>query len=1056
MPEVKVVDLRAEYREVPLGLGETAPRLSWRLEAEGRNVAQSGYQIQVASSPEALRADAPDLWDSGRIDSSESIQVAYAGAPLTSRARCWWRVRIWDEAGVENPWSEEGRWTMGLLEAADWQAEWIGFDEPLPPEVKGIIPMTMEGSSWIGPEAASKEESPNTYVFRKRIETTGDRKVREARIALAAGDQFRLYANGVLVGESDGRFWAWVRPAQIDITEALQSGSCTLAAETVHCHAPAPGLVGKIVIAYEDGAEETLVTDASWAVAHAPAGEWRQADFDDSPWAQAKVVAAAGEGPWGPLCQAPIEIPPCPQMRKEFQVAGEVVRATAYVTALGLYELHLNGCRADEALFAPGWTDYAKRLPYQELDLTGLIQQGSNAIGVVLGHGWYSGYLGWQVHKRGIYGQDPRLLLQIEIDYADGRVERVCSDASWRAAHGPVIGADFYMGEQYDARREMPGWDQAGFDDGAWQPVAVCRPKVGALVATCGVPVRRMQEITPVAMTSPEPGRFIFDLGQNIVGWTRIRVKGEAGAKVTLRFVEMLQPDGSLYLENLRSARSIDEYWLRGGEAETWEPRFTFHGFRHVEVQGEIEPPALSDIVGVVVYSDTPLTGRFECSNPDINQLQQNIQWGQRGNFLEVPTDCPQRDERLGWMGDAQVFARTACFNMDTAAFFTKWMWDVVDAQSPEGAFSNVSPRAVSMGDSAAAWADAGVIVPWTIYQCYGDVRMLEAHYEAMCRWIDSLDALNPNHLWLNRRGDDFGDWLSIESQTPKEVIATAYFAHGTRLLSEIAGILGRAEDEGRYARLAEAIRAAFVEAYVDEEGLLLGDTQTGYLLALEFGLVEGALRTRATEHLTARIEERGHRLSTGFVGCPLALFGLSNNDRLDLAYRLLQHDVFPSWLYPIRHGATTIWERWDGWTHDKGFQNPGMNSFNHYAYGAVGDWLYRVVAGIDCLEPGYREVLIRPRPGGGMTHATGEYRSMQGLIRSAWRIENDRFILEVTLPPNTRGRVYIPSGDTGTIEESGAPATGAAGVLKISAEEGRTRIEIGSGAYCFSAPYQA
>jgi alpha-L-rhamnosidase len=534
----------------------------------------------------------------------------------------------------------------------------------------------------------------------------------------------------------------------------------------------------------------------------------------------------------------------------------------------------------------------------------------------------------------------------------------------------------------------------------------------------------------------------------------RLKVEGKVGTRVTLRHAEALNPDGTIYTTNLRSARATDHYVLGGDGEEVYEPRFTFHGFRYVEVTGYPGEPPPGAVTGRVVHSATPPSGSFECSSRMVNKLQENIVWGQRGNFLSVPTDCPQRDERLGWMGDAQVFVRTASFNMDVAAFFEKWMVDVEDAQSPEGAFPDVAPLLKGSGlidltGGAPAWGDAGVIVPWTIYRTYDDTRIVERHYDAMARWMEYLYRANPDLIRKNRMGNNYGDWLSPKGDhTPKHLLATAYWAYDAKLMAEMAEATGRQEDAEEYRDLNERIKAAFQAAYVSPDGRIEGDTQTCYLLALHMELLPEELRSAAAEHLVRTIEREDWHLSTGFVGvgylCPV----LTEAGYTDVAYRLLENETYPSWGYTIRNGATTIWERWDGWTEEKGFQSPNMNSFNHYSLGSVGEWLYRYVAGIDLGEPGYGRIVIRPRLGGNLTHASGAYDSVRGRISSSWKIEDNQFVLETLIPPNTTATVHVPSTDD--VSEGGRPVDEAEGVEFLRAEEGETVLAVGSGRYEF------
>ena len=774
---------------------------------------------------------------------------------------------------------------------------------------------------------------------------------------------------------------------------------------------------------------------------------------------------SAGEGPAGDM-EPPTGdeydalsngLAPSPYLRREFGLERPVRRARLYATARGLYELSINGARVGDDVLAPGWTDYRKRIQYQTYDVTGLLREGPNVIGAILGDGWYAGFVGFDPKRAGAhYGTRPQLLAQLNVEYEDGETESVATDGSWRSCTGPILFSDLLAGESYDARMEMPGWDEPGFDDAGWHGVGVEPLGDAPLVAQPDEGVRATEEVAAVAVAEPEGGVHVFDMGQNMVGWARLKVRGPAGTTVRVRFAEALNPDGTIYTENLRSARQTDTYVLKGGGEEVYEPRFTFHGFHYVEVTGYPGEPPLDAVVGRVVHSATPPAGSFECSSPMVNRLQSNIVWGQRGNFLSIPTDCPQRDERLGWTGDAQIFVRTASLNMDVAAFFAKWMDDVEDAQRPNGAFTDVVPLLEGSGlmdlsRGAPAWGDAGVIVPWTIYKAYGDTRIIEKHYDAMTRWMSYLREANPDLLRRNKLGNNYGDWLSPEGDaTPKDLLATAYWAYDARLMAEMSRAIGR--DAAGYEELFGSVKEAFNRAYVAPDGRVGADTQTGYVVALHMGLLPEGLRAEAAGHLVRTVEEKDWHLSTGFVGvgylCPV----LTESGYPDVAYRLLNNETYPSWGYTIKNGATTIWERWDGWTEENGFQSPNMNSFNHYSLGSVGEWLYRYVAGLD-LDPqtaGYGRIVIRPRPGGGLTHARGEYDSVRGRIVSAWSLEGDRFKLRVEIPPNTTATVYVPAEGGAGISEGGNPVEQAEGVRILGMEHGEGVLAVGSGTYEF------
>ena len=735
-------------------------------------------------------------------------------------------------------------------------------------------------------------------------------------------------------------------------------------------------------------------------------------------------------------------------LRKTFKLAKPVAKARLFVTALGLYQVHLNAQRVGDSVFAPEWTDYSKRIRYQVHDVTTMLKSGDNVLAGLVGTGWYCGHIGLGGFKQ--YGKIPALLAQLEVTYTDGSMEQVVSDDSWKTSASPILASDFMKGENYDARLEVNGWNAVGLDDSAWMKANARQETPRPLQSQVAEPVRKICEIPAIAITEPTPGCWTFDFGQNMVGYVRLKVSAPAGSKLTLRHAEVLNPDGTLYTRNLRSAASVDTYICKGGGVETFQPHFTFHGFRYVELSGLSAKPTLDALTGVVVASDTPRTGEFACSDPRINQLYSNICWGQRGNYLSLPTDCPQRDERLGWMGDAQVFVRTATYNSDVAAFFSRWLVDVDDAQR-DGAFTDVSPG-TSCSAGTPAWADAGVICPWTIYHVYGDLRLLEQHYPAMLRWIEWCRIHSSDLLRTKDRGGDYGDWLSIGADTPKDLIGTAYFAYSTGLVAQAAKALGKTEDAAKYTQLFQEIKAAFNKKYVTADGRIQGNTQCCYVMALKFDLLSDEMRAKAVQYLVEGIAAKNTHLSTGFVGVSYLLPVLTQAGQLDTVFKLFLQDTFPSWLFSVKHGATTIWERWDGWTPEKGFQDPGMNSFNHYSLGSCGEWMFASLAGIDTDGPGFKKLLIRPTPGPGISWVKASYDSINGKIATSWKTQGGTFSLDVSIPPNTTATVYVPAKTAAAVLESGKPAATAAGLKFVRMESGAAVFEAGSGNYAFTS----
>lgn len=705
---------------------------------------------------------------------------------------------------------------------------------------------------------------------------------------------------------------------------------------------------------------------------------------------------------------------PCPYFRKEFTAGHPVRKASATVTALGAYELRINGEKIGDHLFAPGWTDYRKRLQYQVFDVTANVAKGRNAVGAIVGPGWYGGPMPGNPFQRFAFGKPPvKFLLRLDIEYANGRKESIVTDESWAAATGPILLSETYPGERYDARLEMHDWDRAGFKAKGWKPVTGYGEPEVPLVPQAEPPIRVTQELHPVSVRKTGRNAHIVDFGQNLVGVCRLEVSGKRGTTVTLRHGEVLNPDGTLYTENLRGAEARDTYTLHGRGREVFIPRFTYHGFRYVELTGFPGTPDHTSLTGLVLHSDAPRTGWIETSSPLVNKLVEATWWGLRGNMHSVLTDCPQRDERLGWMGDANIFAPTACYLADLRTFLPKFVTDMADAQKDYGSFTDVSPMVgdwVIPADGAPGWADAGVVVPWVNYQFYGNTELLEQHWEPMQRFVDYVALNNPDGIWKNRTGNNYGDWVPAGGKTDKTALATLLHLNTCDLITRIAKVLGKKEEAARFGNRHVLVCKAFRNAYVRNGKLNLKDrSQTLYALALKYGVFTKAERSKAIAELVADITARQTHLSTGFLGTPVLLPALSDAGRDDIAQALLLNRDYPSWGYMLAKGATTIWELWNSDT-----EGPGMNSRNHFAYGSVVEWIFGYLAGIQPLEPGFKKVLIAPRPGQAgseLASLTAHYHSIRGLISVSWNVVNGRTHLNVSLPPNTPGTLVTPTG---------------------------------------------
>ncbi len=1036
--------LRCEYRVNPSGIDETAPRLSWQVTSKQRAESQTAWRVLVAGTESGLAQDAGDFWDSGKVAGDDTTAIVYGGRALASGQVCHWKVRVWDKDGQASDWSEPAVWSMGLLEQNDWRGQWIGYDKT---RQAATITAPFVGAKWIWFGGDTFPHFPKgRREFMSELKIPGSAKVAKAELLVAADSRVFFDLNGQAVAMSHSSSKGNAR--LVDVTPLMKSGANMVRVEVENAQTGPAGLIAQLTATTDTGQTSTLVTDGTWRATDKGGDNWHKRPIGATEWPPCQVIGPAGCAPWGELKYTPLLLPPPPYLRTEFNMTKNIQRATLYATALGLVDFHLNGQPVSEDRLTPGWTDYTKRVHYRAYDVTKLVRHGRNALGAILADGWYSGYIGWG-QIRDHYGKKPRLRAQLQIDYTDGSHDIIASGPDWKASSGAIVSADFLMGESYDGRLAQK-WTEPGFDDGKWDAVVTGAEMEPVIQAHPGPPVRAFAEVKPKSITEVQRGVYVFDMGQNFAGVARLKVRGGPGQKITLRFAERLKPDGSIYTVNLRSAISTDTYICRGHGTETWEPRFTYHGFQYVEVTGLKSRPNKETITGVALSSATTDAGKFECSDPMLNRLAKNTYWTQRANFIDIPTDCPQRDERLGWMGDAQVYARAATLHEDVQAFFTKWLVDVEDGQRKDGEFPMVAPVKVAGDDGGPGWADAGVICPWTIYDVYGDTRILEKHYKSMARFIEFCKNRSTPDLLPPKEFHCFGDWLNIKDETPKPVICTAYFAYCTKLMARIAGALGKTDDAATYNDLFGKIKAAFNRAYVKPDGRIEGNTQTDYVLALSFDLLDADRQKQAAQYLVENIKKRDWHLSTGFIGTKSLMLALARIGRNDVAYRLIHNDTFPSWGFSIAHGATSIWERWDGWTPEKGFQDPGMNSFAHYSFGAVYQWMVENIGGIQSDGPAYKHIIIAPQPDDKLTFADISYDSIHGPIETHWRKVGRHLKLKVTIPANTTATVVIPTTNIWSVSESGRPAVKAQGVTSFRMDARTAFFEVASGTYGF------
>ncbi len=1074
---IRPIRLRCEYIENPLGIDVKIPRLSWALKSEERGQKQTAYQVLVASTPQLLTKDQGDLWDSGKVESDQTIHVEYAGKPPASRMYCHWKVRVWDRQDRVSPWSEPAVWSMGLLKPSDWEAQWIAYDDSA-----SSLPIDRHYGylSWLGKSADEAKWVQIDLGENHHIDSV---QLYPARpIAKTLG--FPVYG-----WQPNSPGFLFPIRFKIEAARSMDFSDAELIVDQTAIDVPNPGLDAPIYRFSPTPARYVRLTVTSmvdraggnfgFALAEMEvyAGSRNVANrsavtacdsVETGGWSKNYLIDGRREGKEG--IGETFEWP-ATMVRKEFNIRGPIKRGSVSVTGLGLYELRMNGRKVGDHILAPEWTRYQNRIQYQTYDVTNLLHEGSNAVGAQLNGGWWTGPI---TIESALKNPQFCLLMRLDIELADGSKQTILTDPSWQATtDGPIRRAGIYFGETYDGTKEMPGWDKPRFAATGWSPVKVLpypdQSEKANLVAQRNEPIRVVEELRPVKITEPKTGVYVFDLGQNMAGWCRLKIDAPRGTKITVRHAEILNDDGTLYSANLRGAAQVNEYTWPGGQREM-EPHFTYHGFRYVEVTGLPVPPDEDTILGRVFHSAAPATGVFSCSNELINRIMRCVQWVQRANLPSVPTDCPQRTERMGFTGDILAFSQTAIYNMNMAAFFTKWMPDLRDSQLDDGRFPNLAPHPADLEwlrwanvEFVPAWSDAGVVIPWRVYQNYGDARLLQQHYESARRWVEFIRLRNPDHLWRNDRGGDYGDWLNGDmtnlpeyprgvSAMPTEAFATAFYAHSAQTLAKMAAVLGRTDDAVKYEELFKEIKTAFNKEYVDADGCIKGDTQGGYALALHFSLLDESVRPKALAYLLKAIENYQGHLSTGFHTTHLMMLELSRHGRHDEACRLINLRTVPSWGHMIDQGATTIWERWDAIVPGRGLQSPTMNSFNHWAFGSVGEWIWRELAGInpDETQPGYKHFYLRPRPCGGLTWVKAAYDSIRGPIKSEWKIADGKFYLNVIIPANTTATVYVPAKSAEAVIEGAVLAAKAAGVRFIRMEEGLAVFHVESGRYNF------
>lgn len=1070
------VALRVDNLTSPLGIDDPAPEFSWQLGDPAHAAKQTAYEVDVASTRDELKAGKSDVWTSGKIDGAQSLNVKYAGPALKPSSRYFWRVTVWGANGKAYAPSTPDWWETGLMSESAWTAAWIGYETPEESTVRNAK------SDWIAcPEAATLAADHATeHRFAYRASVNLAQPVKFAALYATGQETVAAWVNGVQVMEEvplpPYKHTPWKKFVHTDVTAKLSAGANTLAIESLHYldnsdgsdESTAPPMIATLVVEYADGTWASFGTDATWKTAIHAATGWTATKFDDSGWKPVVVVPDGAEVNGHPWIPDSVKA-----LRTAFKVKSAVKSARLYATALGDYEMFLNGQRVGDQLLSPGWTDYRERVYYQTYDVTTYLGQGENAIGALLAPGWYETPLEWLQQPNNYGLTPPALKAQLRIEYADGNVQWVVTDTSWSANPSFIKHSELYDGETQDGReilRTIGSFVNSVIADN-WSHAVAIQPAPVRIEAQNFEPIRVERTMIAKKLTEPKPGVWVYDFGQNFSGIETVRVSGPAGTEIRLRFAEVLNSDGTLYTENLRTAKATDHFILSGNGVETFTPQFTFHGFRYAELTGFPGKPDINTVKANVIHTAAPFTAHLETGSPMINQLWSNILWGQRSNFVGLPTDCPQRDERLGWMGDAEVFWRAASLNMDLAAFSRKFAGDMRGTQVGSPYFGIYSPGTSheNMGH-AAGWSDAGIIIPYTSWLNSGDTSIIDQNWEAMTKYLDAIESKNPDGLWKNDNGTAFGDWLSPEGITNYLLIATAYWAYDATLMQQMAQATGRTADAEKYAAIFDKIRAAFDKQFVRDDGFVAGadnsesefgqinnpdakskggDTQTGYVLALHMHLVPDNLHAAAAKKLADKIHANHNLLGTGFLGTPYLLEELTKAGYSDLAYTLLLNTQYPSWGYLVTKGATTMWERWNG---DQMRSDPSMNSYNHYAYGAVADWIYRYAAGLDAspLDAGFHSIVLHPVFDPRLGHVSFDYDSSYGRIHSDWTLAGTTAIWHITIPANTTG--WLPLSPAEQLKyKLGEMPIRARDEVRPETRDGESGFVLPSGSYSYN-----
>jgi len=1060
-------------------VGKLSPRLSWELNSVQKGEKQTAWNVIVSDDKGKIDAGNGNIWDSGKRKGDETFGIKLPGDRLKSFTKYYWKIRVWDRDGKVSGWSEPASFITGAFDKKEWKAEWIGdlpekpLEYPLVYKHIGYLSSYTEKDNeekWVQidlgktmdidkiilypsynnikqikdyyfPPAFRIELSKDGNSWEQSVEknpaTLPDGKAEEVALGKTRGRYVRFVATKLRSydtrnydyedqGDTSKLFAFSLAEMEVVNDDKVLSSGCKVTYKDA-----------LIKIDREDGYDPDMLTDGITGT---------------------------------PLYPKRRPIPPSPLLRKTIELREKPAEAIAYVSALGVYEISFNGIAPDHRVLAPEWTDYHKRVQYQVFDVKNLLDVGTNAIGAQLADGWYAGMLGptrWSGYfpKRGAYGLNRRLFFQMEVTYPNGEKETFVSDDSWKIfPDGPIRMADNFLGETYNANNEVKDWQTKKFDDSTWKKVVADSQVDANLVPQVNQPVKIIETLEARSVSKTKEGYFIFDVGENIAGWCNIILEGKPGDKIVLRHGEILDDKGELYTDNLNAAIQTDSVILGPSGKLTYEPRFTYHGFRYIEVRGLRGVPDKSILKAKVVASDLPRTSNFSCSNPMLNQLYKNINRSHISNMIGVPTDCPQRDERCGWMGDIFIFGQTSMFNRDMAAFFNKWIMDIMDAQSIRGTFPDIAPHPFAYEKhftNAPGWADAAVNLPYLMYINYGDKEIIADHFEAYERYIENIKKSNPDLIWKSGLGLNYGDWLNgntlnaagfpkTGAQIPSQVFSTIMFFNSVNVLSKMAVATGKNEKAVYYSELAAKIKSAFAEHFIDADGKIEGDAQACYAMALHYDIFPKELEKSFEKRMIDKFIPYSGRMNTGFHSTLCLMKELVKRGYTDKAFELLETKEFPSWGYSIEQGATSVWERWDGYVKGWGLQGASMNSFNHYAFGAIGEWMYENILGIqpDNNSPGFRHFILKPLPGGSLTWAEGSYNSISGRIEAGWKKDKSRFEYHFAIPANTTATVCIPGKNGGDILLDGKKLSDLFQPGKVDYKNGYAIFEVQSGTY--------